>query len=241
MSENKSDLLNKERYDFADLMRIMRCLTAPDGCPWDKAQTHESIRINMIEEAYEAVDAINRRDEAGMREELGDVLLQVVFHCDMAEREGKFALSDVVDELCRKLVFRHTHIFGENKASNSEEALGFWEQAKAKEKKASTLSEQLDRLPDNFPSLLKGQKAFKKAVKAGAPLGGDVIEQALVSSLSDKSSDGRIKTLMYALFLATLSGADAEADLSRAVNTFIENIKELDGKGELKKAENCLE
>lgn len=241
MNDSKQELLNKEHYDFSDLMRIMSCLTAPDGCPWDKAQTHESIRINMLEEAYEAVDAIDKRDIAGMREELGDVLLQVVFHCDMARREGSFTLSDVIDELCRKLVFRHTHIFGENKAQNSEEALGFWEKAKAVEKKASTLSEQLDRLPDSFPALLKGQKIFKKTVKAGAELSCDDIEKKLSQILSDRSAGGRLKALEYSLLLATLAGVDAEAELSRELELFTQRIKKLDEQGRLSEAEKALE
>ncbi len=237
----KADLLNKEKYDFSDLMAIMNFLTAPDGCPWDRVQTHESIRINMVEEAYEAVEAIDNRDDANMIEELGDVLLQVVFHCDMAERDGRFTLGEVVDELCRKLVYRHTHIFGENKASNSEEALSFWEKAKAVEKKASTLSEQLDRLPDTFPALLKGQKAFKKAVKSGANFTSEGLEQKLITSLSDKTAEGRVKTLLYSLFLATLSGADAEVDLLKSVNGFAEKMKECDENGKLNEAENNLE
>ena len=241
MSDKKTELLNKQTYDFNDLLDIMKCLTAPDGCPWDRAQTHESIRINMVEEAYEAVDAIDRLDEAGMREELGDVLLQVIFHCDMAERVGKFTLLEVVDELCRKLVYRHTHIFGENKAQISEEALGFWEKAKAQEKKASTLSEQLSRLPDNFPSLLKGQKAIKKAVKSGANFTEESIEKKLIASINDKSANGRVKTMLYSLFLATLAGADAEVDLSKEVNGFMDKMKDLDGQGKINEADARLE
>ncbi|MDE6398493.1 MAG: hypothetical protein K2L51_04140, partial [Clostridiales bacterium] len=113
----------KQSFGFGDLLRIMNRLTAADGCPWDKAQTHESIRVNLIEEAYEAVDAIDADDPVAMEEELGDVLLQTVFHCDMAKRLGEFSVADVLKTLCEKLVNRHTHIFGANKAADADEAL----------------------------------------------------------------------------------------------------------------------
>lgn len=157
----------KDKYAFGDLMRIMRKLTSADGCPWDKAQTHESIRVNMIEEAYEAVDAIDAADIDAMTEELGDVLLQAVFHCDMGRRFGEFDLCDVLGTLCDKLVFRHTHIFGANKATNADEALSFWEAAKSEEKSYVSTVDKLERLPSCFPALLAAQKVYKKLVKAG--------------------------------------------------------------------------
>lgn len=164
----KADLgISKVRYTFSDLMRIMSRLTAPDGCPWDKEQTHESIRINLIEEAYEAVDAIDSGDSDNMVEELGDVLLQAIFHCDIASRHGEFTLEDVITALCTKLVTRHTHIFGENKAEDSSSALGFWEKAKAKEKNYTSVFDQIDRLPQNFPAMLRCEKTIKKLTKAG--------------------------------------------------------------------------
>ena len=108
-----------ERYSFQDLNRIMALLRQPGGCPWDREQTHESIRRNMLEEAYEAVEAIDEKDPGHLKEELGDVLLQVVFHARMAEEEGLFTLDDVVDGICKKLVFRHPHVFGTVDARDS--------------------------------------------------------------------------------------------------------------------------
>ena len=117
------DFEKKERYNISDLLRIMEILRAPGGCPWDGEQTHESIRSNMIEEAYEVIDAIDRRDAAGMQEELGDVLMQVVFHSRMEEEKGSFGFGDVVDGVCKKLVYRHPHVFGDGNASTTEQVL----------------------------------------------------------------------------------------------------------------------
>ncbi|MBR2988934.1 MAG: MazG family protein, partial [Clostridia bacterium] len=165
-----ADFLQKNKYCYRDLMEVMKRLTAPDGCPWDRAQTHESIRVNLIEEAYEVVDAIDNGDTDNLIEELGDYLLQVVFHCDMATRDGEFTLCEVIDALVKKLVSRHTHIFGENKATDAESALGFWEKAKAKEKSYTTLTEQIERLPNSFSPLMRAGKISKKAVKSGADI-----------------------------------------------------------------------
>ena len=113
----------KETYSVDDLLAIMRALRSPEGCPWDKEQTHESIRENFLEETHEVIEAIDNGDTAGLREELGDVLMQVVFHSVMEEEVGGFTFSDVVDELCKKLIVRHPHVFGDVKATNEAEAL----------------------------------------------------------------------------------------------------------------------
>lgn len=239
--EGKSEFIGKTRYTFSDLIAVMTRLTAPDGCPWDKAQSHESIRINMIEEAYEAVDAIDKGDIDNMREEFGDVMLQVIFHCDMAKRLGEFTFSDVVHELTEKLVTRHTHIFGENKATDATSALGFWEQAKAKEKKYSTLSEQLDRLPDNFPATMRAQKAVKKTVKNSGKISYDGVKAKLISLLeSGVTADNAGRILMLALSLVTLVGADGEVELNKAVTEFIDKIKSAEESNTLGGAEELL-
>ncbi len=231
-----SEFTIKERYDFNDLLLVMKRLTAPDGCPWDKAQTHDSIRINMLEEAYEAVDALTRRDVANMREELGDVLLQVVFHCDMAERDGEFTLGDVVDELVKKLVFRHPHVFGEVKASDSAEALSAWEGAKAVEKSYSTLAEQLSRLPENFPALLKAQKTYKKSKKAGANLSGEAAT-ATVRRILDGGlhADNAGEFLLAATAAASEAGADCEVALTEATAAFTKRAADAEARGEIGK------
>lgn len=152
---------------FAELLRIMKRLTAPDGCPWDKAQTHESIRINLLEEAYETLQAINDGDLDNMIEELGDVLLQVVFHCDIALRTGEFTLEDVIKGLNDKLVGRHTHIFGSDKADGADGALNVWERNKMKEKHQERFSDAVNDIPECFPALLRAQKAVKRVEKGG--------------------------------------------------------------------------
>ena len=118
------------KYSFADLLNIMARLRAPDGCPWDKEQTHESILSCLIEEAYEFVDAVEKRDTLNMREELGDLLLQVVFHSQMAREGGTFNINDVIQELCEKLVRRHPHVFGESTADTADAVMVQWEAIK---------------------------------------------------------------------------------------------------------------
>lgn len=210
--------LNKSVACFGDLMRIMKRLTAPSGCPWDREQTHDSIRQNLIEEAYEAVDAIDARDTDAMTEEIGDVLLQAVFHCDIAERAGEFGLSEVLSRLCGKLYFRHTHIFGKDTASDAAEALTAWEKAKAKEKSYESLYDILSRLPKGFPSALKIGKAVKKAAKYDGAVTASAMEQAAREAL-DK---GDFAQSAFALIAASaLSGVEPETALNKAAEEFI--------------------
>ena len=129
------DFISKDRYCFEDLVRLVHLLRAPGGCPWDREQTHQSIRRNFLEETYEALDAIDRDSAPDMQEELGDVLLQVVFHAAMEEERGRFTPDDVVDGVAQKLVFRHAHVFGSAQAAaDSAEALEAWEAQKKRKK-----------------------------------------------------------------------------------------------------------
>ncbi len=160
---------DKNVYNAVDAMRVIsRLMKKPGGCPWDSVQTHESIRINMIEEAYEAVDAIDKHDEENMIEEFGDVFLQALLQSAIAERDGEFDFSDVSDGLCKKLIARHTFIFGGDSAGNADDAIVLWEKNKAAEKHYTTLKDQLERLPETFPALLYSQKVYKKSKKANA-------------------------------------------------------------------------
>ncbi|MBR7111054.1 MAG: MazG family protein [Clostridia bacterium] len=153
-------LTERERYGFSDLIEIMKILRAPTGCPWDREQTHQSIRKNLIEEAYELDEAIEKEDTDMMTEECGDVLLQSAFNALIGEEEGEFTLSDVLSMLCVKLVNRHTHIFGDIKAENALEALTAWENAKKKEKEGKG---KFDSVPRAMPALLRAQKILKCA------------------------------------------------------------------------------
>ena len=156
-----------ERYKMDDLVRIMEILRAPDGCPWDRVQTHQSIRRNMLEEAYEVAEAIDEMNYDHMKEELGDVLLQVVFHASMANSAGAFTLDDVVDGVCKKLVFRHPHLFGDVQADDPNGALNAWEAAKQVEKGQKTATDTLDAVARSLPALMRAEKIQSKAAKAG--------------------------------------------------------------------------
>ena len=214
---------NKQKYCFADVLRVIERLTAPDGCEWDKAQTHSSIRINMIEEAYEAVEAITNDDLDNMAEEFGDVLLQAVLHSDISRRSGEFDFSDVVDGLCKKLISRHTHIFGENKADSAEAALGFWEQAKAKEKKYRSLSDILSSVPESFPALLYCEKIIKKVSKAGYDILAQDISAQLKAAIENKDIG---KMLFLCVCLAAAEKSDAEVELLQVCLEFVKKCKE---------------
>ncbi len=208
----------KARYNALDAMRVIERLTHEDGCPWDKAQTHRSIRVNMIEEAYEAVDAIDKRDVENMREEFGDVFLQSLLQSDIARRAGEFDFCDVCDELCKKLIGRHTFIFGDDDAGNADEALVLWEKAKATEKHYDTVKSQLQKLPDEFPSLLRCQKAYKKIKKSGARV--DPYAD-LQTALENKNHAAAIVALCS---IMADEGVDAEVALNAEVRGIIENL-----------------
>lgn len=161
------DLFDKEKYSYEDLLEIIHRLLDPDGCPWDKAQTPGSIRTNIIEEAYELIEAIDLNDDEKMREECGDVILQGTFCSVMTEKDGRFDASDVITALCKKLIFRHTHIFGKDKALDAADALKFWEQAKAKEKRQKSVQDKLDVVPSTFTALQRAYKVQKIIKKTG--------------------------------------------------------------------------
>ena len=145
----------KEKYTIDDLIQIMERLRQPDGCPWDRVQTHQSIKKSLIEETYEAIDALDFGDDKAFANELGDVLLQVVFHSQIAKERNAFDFSDVVTEICTKLITRHTHVFGEDNAGNEDEALANWEANKKKEKKLSSNTAVLKDVPKYLPALMR--------------------------------------------------------------------------------------
>ncbi len=163
----EQDLLTKKRFDFEDVVTILKRLRAPDGCPWDKVQTHESIRINAIEEAYELVDAIDRDDPVRICEEAGDVLMQSLFHTVMEEERGDFTVTDMLSELCTKLITRHTHVFGSERTATADGALSVWDRNKMAEKGQATFSDAVNDVPDGFPALLRAQKIAKRVEKGG--------------------------------------------------------------------------
>lgn len=163
----EQELLTKKRFCLEDLMEILRRLRAPDGCPWDRVQTHGSIRINAIEEAYELVDAIDSDDPDKICEEAGDVVMQAAFHTLIEEERGGFTLTDVLSGVCEKLISRHTHVFGKDKAAGAEGALSVWDKNKMTEKGQKTYSDAVNDVPQCFPALLRAQKTVKRMAKGG--------------------------------------------------------------------------
>lgn len=160
--------LKRTRSPIKDLLEVMSRLRAPDGCPWDKEQDHKSIRFHAVEEVYEMIDAIEANDDHELEEELGDVLLQVVFHCQLGQERGVFDFNAVAKRITDKLVHRHPHVFGDLKVKDVDEVWANWEQLKQKEKEGTHLERPsaLDGIPRHLPALQRTQKLAKKAAKA---------------------------------------------------------------------------
>ncbi len=161
------DFQIKDRYDMDDYRALIRLLRAPGGCPWDRAQTHGSIRRNVIEEAYETAHAIDAGDRENLREELGDLMMQVLLHAQMEEEAGCFDLDDVADTACKKLVFRHPHVFAAKTAPDPDAALVTWEEQKRAEKGQNTVTESMVSVPENLPALWRAEKVQKTAANVG--------------------------------------------------------------------------
>ena len=161
------DFENKPSYGVYDLKNIISLLRSPGGCPWDIEQTHGSIRRNLLEEAYEAAEAIDNSDAAHLREELGDVLMQVVFHADIEEKSGSFTLDDISDEACKKLIRRHPHVFGGAEVKDSGEVLVNWDVIKKEEKRLDSVSDAMRSIARSLPALWRAEKVQGKAAKAG--------------------------------------------------------------------------
>ncbi|MBR2454831.1 MAG: nucleoside triphosphate pyrophosphohydrolase [Clostridia bacterium] len=157
----------KENYDINDLVDIVEILRSPDGCPWDREQDHKSIRRDFLEETYEVIEAINKDDRGLLLEELGDVLLQVVFHTQIEREKGSFELSDVADGICKKMIERHPHVFGNVNAETSEQVLENWDVIKKQTKKQKSQTESMLSIPREFPALMRADKVQKKAAKVG--------------------------------------------------------------------------
>ena len=161
------DFERKLSYDVYDLKKLISLLCGPDGCPWDREQTHKSIRRNLLEEAYEAAEAIDENNSEHLIEELGDVLMQVVFHADIAERVNRFDLNDIADVTCRKLIRRHPHVFGNVRANNGNESIVFWEDIKREEKLHETVTDAMRSVAQSLPALWRAEKLQTIAAKVG--------------------------------------------------------------------------
>lgn len=157
----------KEQYNIEDLIDIVEILRSPDGCPWDREQDHRSIRRDFLEETYEVIEAINKDDKDLLLEELGDVLLQVVFHTQIERENGAFELNDVADGICKKMIERHPHVFGDVNVQTSEQVLDNWDTIKKQTKKQKSQTESMLSIPREFPALMRADKVQKKASKVG--------------------------------------------------------------------------
>jgi len=203
------DSYSKPRYGFEDLRALVRLLRSPEGCPWDSVQTHSSIRRNFIEEVYEVCEAIDRDDPAGMQEELGDVLLHVVFHAGIEEDAGRFTIDDVCDAAVKKQVSRHPALFG------GEEGLS-WDEIKRREKGQRTLSEELDAVARSLPALWRAEKLQKKAEAAG---------YALPAPPAELSGLSVGELLFAAVQLARQQGLDPEDALNQRCDDFLAQVR----------------
>ena len=221
----------KENYSIDDLFRILKALRGENGCPWDKVQTHESLKKCLIEEAYEAIDAYDSGDDILFANELGDVLLQVAFHAQIAEERNSFGFDRVLYELCTKLITRHTHVFGDVEAADPEAALANWEKNKNKEHKDDSCYKVLDDVPHHLPALMRAEKVQKKAegFNAKAPDVSEAIESITkcINTIPDSSEpDKEYKSLLFkTVALGRALGLSPETELNSATGQFIEKCK----------------
>ena len=228
----------KPTYNVEDLRQIVALLRAPGGCPWDGAQTHESLRRNFIEEAYEVAEAIDEASPAHLKEELGDVLLQVLFHASIEEDAGRFNLDEVADGICKKLIFRHPHVFGQAHADDSAQALDTWDAQKREEKDQRTASDTLKAVARSLPALIRAEKIQSKAAKAGfdwpdpAPALDKLAEEAdelRRAAQGDGDPEEELGDLLFAAVKAgRFLGLDSEQALTRACDKFIRRFQSVE-------------
>ena len=231
------DFERKEHYGLSDLLRIVALLRSEDGCPWDRVQTHASLRRSLLEEAYEAAEAIDREDPALLKEELGDLLLQVVFHADIERQAGDFTMDDVADGEVRKMLFRHPHVFGgQETVQDADTVLEGWEAIKRREKGQRSTADAVEAVPHTLPALWRAEKIQSKTAKAGFDWTSslqalDKLEEevrelraALEAGQAADAPHGireeRGDTLFMAAKIAQMSGVDPEDALHRACDKF---------------------
>lgn len=167
IQELKNKLMTEKVHSLESLMQLLTVLRSPEGCPWDREQSHKSIRRDFIEETYEVVEAIDNDDSTLMCEELGDVMLQVAFHTEIEREKGNFTIEDVITGVVDKMILRHPHVFGDVKAETSEKVLSNWDKIKKEEKGRDTVASSMNSIPPSLPSLMQAQKLGKYAAKVG--------------------------------------------------------------------------
>lgn len=235
-----ADFQFKDRYGFDDLVSIMRRLRAKDGCPWDAEQTHESIKANLIEETYEVIEAINKKDSDLLCEELGDVMMQVVFHAQMESEKNVFTIDDVTDGVCKKLIERHPHVFGTVQVDSVDDVLTNWEQIKNESKNRKTTTQSMLSVPKELPALMRSSKVQGKAKKVGFDWGTiepvyekldeeiaelkEAIEQKDKEHIKEELGD----VLMTVVNLSRFIDCDAEECLNLSVDKFINRFSKVE-------------
>ena len=234
------DFVEKSEYKFEDLVEIVKILRSPGGCPWDREQTHKSIRSNFIEETYEAVEAIDTDDEALLKEELGDVLLQVALHSEIESEKGTFNIDDVCDGICKKLIIRHPHVFGNVDADTTEQVLKNWDAIKMQTKSQKTQTQAMDSVSKALPSLMRSSKVQQKAAKVGFDWEKpeDALDklfeecQELKEAISNNDTENQREELGDVLFsavnVARLLNIDSEHALYDACDKFISRFSKVE-------------
>ncbi len=208
----------KKKKDFYELCNIVEKLRAPEGCPWDREQTHKTLAKHLLEEAYEACDAIDDAVPEKMADELGDVLLQVVMHAQIGKEEGTFDIDDVTDAISNKMIERHPHVFGDVSVKNSQEVLDNWEEIKKAQRGQKSAYEAMLSVTKSLPALSKTEKIIGKAVKAGL---------YNTENVPDSTAEGIGERLFELCALAYMNGIDAEEELSAYTKKFIKNLKNI--------------
>lgn len=246
----------KERYWADDLVRLMKLLRSEQGCPWDREQDHHSIRKNFLEETYEVLEAIDNEDVELLKEELGDVLLQVVFHARMEEEAGRFDFDDVCDGICKKLVQRHPHVFGTIEVSGTGEVLNNWDKIKERSKGQNTYTETLKSVPAVLPALMRSEKVQHRAAKSGfdypdaaaamKDLESEIVElKEAVAQGEQAHIDEELGDLLFAAVnVSRFVGSDPEQSLAKACDKFIarfEVVEQMARKQNLAMREQSLE
>lgn len=236
--QKKAQLLSREHYTTDDLRDIVSILRAPGGCPWDIEQTHKSIRQEFIEETYEVIEAIDNDDPQLMCEELGDVMLQVMFHSDIERENGRFTFDDVTDGICRKLIHRHPHVFGDVRADSVDAVLSNWDKIKSDEKSRRTVTQKLQAIPPALPALIRAEKVGNKAACFDFPDADSVmlklreefgeVDQAMRGGVREELEEELGDLLLTVTTLARKLDIHPEEALNKATDKFIRRFSRVE-------------
>ncbi len=237
MQNIKQRLLEKQTYDYEDLLDLVRLLRSPEGCPWDREQTHADVRNNLLEEAYEVAEGIDLDDPRILREELGDHLFQAAFHTVIEEERGRVMPSEIIGGICRKMIARHPHVFEEKSGGREADLLSSWDEQKRREKGEARVSDSMRAMPRTLPALMYAKKLTGKAARVGfefasvADAGDKVMEEweELRSAKTKAERREELGDLLLALVnYARMEGIDAEEALNSASQKFLFRFEQME-------------